>query len=123
MVSKEMKIKLRERLSYKQTRNTILIALILGIIVSLFQIVIDFFEERKRVDSTISQTIAQALEPAALAAFNLDKQMAQNVVSGLFRYQPIYEAKISDETTLAPLILNEPAILIVTDWPCSVFND
>jgi len=92
-----MKVTFRHRLSYRQAKNTVLIALLLGIALSVMQIGYDLFNEQKHFESTISQVIGLIRESAAEAVYNVDERLAQKVVSGLFEYQPIREAKITDD--------------------------
>lgn len=90
-------IPLQKRLSFKQARNTVLIALGLGLILSGLQILIDFTQVEKETDGLIEQVLSSLKEPAAEAAYGLDDDMAQRVVNGLFEYRPIYYAEVRDD--------------------------
>ena len=92
-----MQVTFRHRLSYRQARNTVLIALFLGIVLSVMQISYDLFNEQKGFESTISQVIGLLKESAGEAVYNVDERLAEKVVSGLFEYQPIRKAKITDD--------------------------
>lgn len=93
----------RNRLSYQQARNTILVALLLGLVMSVMQVALDVTKERKQVDATITQFLRVIKDPAAQAAYQLDGWLAKNVVEGLMEYQAIQEARLIDNfgTTLA----------------------
>ncbi|MBU2513236.1 HAMP domain-containing histidine kinase [bacterium] len=89
--------KFRDRLSYKQARSTVFIAIILGILFSILQIYLDYSEHDATLDSTINQVLNIVEQSASQAAYSLDKEFAIEVISGLFEYKPIFEAAIIDD--------------------------
>jgi len=92
-----MKVKLRQRLAYRQARNTALIALFLGMALSAVQIGYDFFNEKKQFEATISQVTGLLEEAATEAVYNVDERLAEKVLNGLFVYGPIRDAQIVDD--------------------------
>jgi serine phosphatase RsbU (regulator of sigma subunit) len=92
-----MEIPFRHRLSYRQAMNTVLIAFLLGTVLSGVQISYDLFKERKQMDATIAQVIGMLRESAGQAVFNVDRSMIRTVIRGLFEYRPICEVRIIDE--------------------------
>lgn len=92
-----MTIKLSNRLFFRHTRNALLVALGLGVVVSLAQIVYDLSSEQKRIDQIVLQVLNTTKESAAQAAYSLNNELALRVVKGLFEYDPIYSAQITDD--------------------------
>lgn len=92
-----MQVDFRNRLSYRQTLNTVLIAFVIGTILSGIQIGYDLINEREQVDSTVAQVVSMLEESAAAAVFNVDRSMTETVVNGLFQYKPIYKAQVVDD--------------------------
>ncbi|MCZ6861518.1 MAG: PAS domain S-box protein [Alphaproteobacteria bacterium] len=83
-------------LSFKQARVAVIIALILGMGFSIFQIAADLRNERQRIDITFEQSLKAFEESAFRAAYGLDEDLAQTVVRGLFQQTAIFEAEIVD---------------------------
>ncbi|MDV7338207.1 ATP-binding protein [Terasakiella sp. A23] len=111
-----MDIKLSNRLFFRHTRNALLVALALGIIVSLAQIVFDLSSEQKRIDQTVLQVLNTTKESAAQAAYSLNNELALRVVKGLFEYEPIYSAQITDDFGRQLASLERPLIKHELSW-------
>ncbi|MBF0102591.1 MAG: hypothetical protein HQK77_16950 [Desulfobacterales bacterium] len=92
----ELKIKFNRRLSYRQAKNTVIIALILGLSVSAIQIAIDFINEREKTDRVVLEVISMFQDSAARAVYDIDELAAKGVILGLFKYQPIHQVDIKD---------------------------
>lgn len=103
MVQHPMDIKLTNRLSFKQARLTVLVGFILGTLLSLLQIGIDYASE----DASINQEIRSLLEishsPASRIAYNIDAELAQELTLGLLRSPAVIGATLIDnnDTVLA----------------------
>jgi diguanylate cyclase (GGDEF)-like protein len=95
-------------------------ALLVGLILSLGQIAFDLRKERQQIDQTAEQILAMSQDPATQAVYSLDREMALQVIGGLFEHPAVRFASIGhpDETQLAsrerPLI--ESPLRSVTDW-------
>ncbi|MBU3916386.1 HAMP domain-containing histidine kinase [bacterium] len=89
--------KFSDRLSYKQARSTVLIAIVLGLFFSVLQIYLDYSAQEENLDSTVNQVLNTVEQSASQAAYSLDKEFAIEVISGLFEYKPIFEAAIIDD--------------------------
>lgn len=87
----------RKRLSYKQARNTVLLTLLLGLVLTSGQIFVDLLQIQKRTDSLVSQVMRTVQEPAAEAAYAFDRALAARVLVGLFEYRPVYRGEIRDD--------------------------
>lgn len=90
-------LNLKDRLSYKQAKSSVLIAFVLGILISLFQIYWDFQKESESLDHTMMQVLKIVEQTASQSAYTLDKGFAKELINGLFEYNPIYEASIKDD--------------------------
>ena len=93
----KMKKPSRKRLAYKQTRDVVLISFVVGLMMSLLQIYLDFTTENESYEETMLQVMRTVEQPAAQAAYNLDIDLASEVVSGLFAYKAIIEVRIYDD--------------------------
>ena len=91
-----MDIKLTHRLSYKQARLTVLVGFILGTILSVVQIGIDYASENAAINREIQSLLDISHNPASRIAYNLDSELAQELVMGLLRSPAITGATISD---------------------------
>jgi PAS domain S-box-containing protein len=86
----------RHQLSARQVKVTVIAALVLGFVSSLFQLVLDIRNEVTQRESTVTQVMDMLNDAASQAAYALDEQLAARVVSGLLLYQPIWRAEIYD---------------------------
>jgi len=86
----------RHQLSAKQVKATVIAALVLGFVSSLFQLVLDIRNEVSQREATVTQVMDMLNDAASQAAYALDEQLAARVVSGLLLYQPIWRAEIYD---------------------------
>ena len=85
-----------QQISAKQVKITVLAALALGLVSSLFQLLLDIRSEIDQRQTTVTQVMDMLNEPASQAAYALDEQLAARVVSGLLLYRPIWKAEIYD---------------------------
>ncbi|MBX3454621.1 ATP-binding protein [Ferrovibrio sp.] len=111
-----MKIAWHRRLSVKQLKVTVLAALLLGLISSLFQVVLDIRAELRNRDATVAQVMDMLYEPAAQAAYALDEQLAARVVRGLLLYRPIQQAEIYDNYGRRMAFEERPIEQAETGW-------
>jgi PAS domain S-box-containing protein len=86
----------RHRLSARQVKVTVIAALVLGFVSSLFQLVLDIRNEVTQREATVAQVMDMLNDAASQAAYALDEQLAGRVVSGLLLYQPVWRAEIYD---------------------------
>lgn len=87
----------RKRLSYKQARNTVLLTLLLGLVLTAGQIFVDLLQIQRKTDDLVSQVMRTVQEPAAEAAYAFDRGLAARVIDGLFEYRPVYRSEIRDD--------------------------
>lgn len=93
-----MDVAFRNRLSVHQVKNALIVGIVLGITLSTIQIGVDLVKERKRVDTTVHQVISIMQDSAARSVYTLDESLAEGVVNGLLKYQPIRIALIGDDS-------------------------
>lgn len=115
-----MKLERRHSLSIKLLRLVLLWALLVGLVLSLGQIAFDLRKERQQIDRTAEQILAMSQDPATQAVYSLDREMALQVIGGLFEHPAVRFASIGhpDETQLAsrerPLV--DSPVRGITDW-------
>jgi len=114
-------IRFKDRLSYKQARSAVLIALALGVLFSAFQISSDLFKQREEIGGTVLQVLRALKEPATQAVYGLDNVLADKVAEGLFEYRPIYKATIVDDFGNQLASLERPQIEGSLDWLSVLF--
>jgi len=91
-----MKKQLLNSISFRQAKLTVIVAVILGIVISLGQLFIDLNDEKKRLDDTMHQVLSISRESAVQATVNLDNDLAEQITKGLFQFSPIYKVKLVD---------------------------
>ncbi|MEH6493153.1 putative bifunctional diguanylate cyclase/phosphodiesterase [Halopseudomonas sp.] len=115
-----MKLERRHSLSIKLLRLVLLWALVVGVVLSMGQIAYDLRKESKLIDSNAEQILAMSQDPATQAVYSLDREMALQVIGGLFEHEAVRYAAIGhpDETQLASRErpLKESPYRTLTDW-------
>lgn len=103
VVQQPMDIKFTHRLSYKQARLTVLVGFILGTLLSLLQIGIDYASEDASINREILALLEISHNPASRIAYNIDAELAQELTLGLLRSPAIIAAQLIDnnDTVLA----------------------
>ncbi|MGE7956623.1 response regulator [Pseudomonas sp. NPDC089530] len=98
-----MDIKFTNRLSYKQARLTVLVGFVLGTVLSLLQIGIDYASEDASINREINALLEISHNPASRIAYNIDAELAQELTLGLLRSPAIIRARLIDnnDTQLA----------------------
>lgn len=94
---------LRNRISFKQAKATVLVAVALGLLFSGIQIALDVRHSRISMNEKVEQVIHLVEESAVQAAYNIDKDLAQRVVGGLINHTYVLyaEIRLDDNTILA----------------------
>ena len=93
-----MAIRFRQRIAYRQAKNTVMVAFFVGTILSIAQIGYDLLRERQQINITVPIMINMAKEPATQALYDLNEEMAESLLSGLFLYDPIRDARIIENS-------------------------
>lgn len=95
-----MDTKLTHRLSFKQAKLTVLVGLVLGAMLSLLQIGIDYASENAAINREIQSLLEISHNPASRIAYNLDAELAQELLQGLLRSPAIIGAQLVDSDGL-----------------------
>lgn len=103
-----MNIKFTDRLSYKQARNTVLLAFFIGTLLSFLQVAMDFSYEKAFIDHQIKSIIDITRNPAARMAYNIDTELAQELVNGLLESPTIISAQLLDNGGIVLAQAREP---------------
>ncbi|EJM60635.1 hybrid sensor histidine kinase/response regulator [Pseudomonas sp. GM48] len=96
VVHPPMDIKFTNRLSFKQARLTVLVGFILGTLLSLLQIGIDYASEDASINREILSLLEISHNPASRIAYNIDAELAKELTLGLLRSPAIIAAKLTD---------------------------
>ena len=105
-----MDIALTQRLSFKQAGLTVLVAFILGTVLSLLQVGIDYASEDASINREINALLEISHNPAARIAYNIDAELAQELVLGLLRSPAVISAQITDNNLMTLASVNRPAM-------------
>jgi len=98
-----MDIKFTNRLSYKQARLTVLVGFILGTLLSLIQIGIDYASEDASINREVRALLQISHNPASRIAYNIDAELALELTRGLLQSPAVIRARLIDnnDTVLA----------------------
>ncbi|MDV3503386.1 ATP-binding protein [Marinobacter sp. M-5] len=86
----------RKRLSFRLTRDTVLLAMALGLILNIVQVTLDFFSARESMEEEIRALIEISHSPASQIAYNIDVRLAEELLDGLLRHPATIDARIID---------------------------
>ncbi|MGY2403207.1 putative bifunctional diguanylate cyclase/phosphodiesterase [Pseudomonas sp. SDO5271_S396] len=98
-----MKLELKNSLSVKLLRVVLLSALIVGVALSVAQIVFDAYKTRQAVAGDATRILDMFRDPSTQAVYSLDREMGMQVIEGLFQDDAVRMASIGhpNETMLA----------------------
>jgi signal transduction histidine kinase/CheY-like chemotaxis protein len=110
VVQHPMDIKFSQRLSYKQARLTVLVGFILGTLLSLLQIGIDYASEDASINREILSLMEISHNPASRIAYNIDAELAQELTLGLLRSPAIIGAQLTDNNNTVLASVKRPGL-------------
>ncbi|NMY36521.1 MULTISPECIES: bifunctional diguanylate cyclase/phosphodiesterase [unclassified Pseudomonas] len=118
-----MKLELKNSLSVKLLRIVLLSALIVGVVLSCAQIVFDAYKTRQSINNDAERILDMFRAPSTQAVYSLDREMAMQVIEGLFQDDAVRQASIGHpkETTLAEK--TRPLREATSRWLTDVFLD
>ncbi|HJR29699.1 MAG TPA: response regulator [Pseudomonas sp.] len=105
-----MDIKFSQRLSYKQAKLTVLVGFILGTLLSLLQIGIDYASEDASINREILSLLEISHNPASRIAYNIDAELAQELALGLLRSPAIIGAQLTDNNNTVLASVKRPGL-------------
>ncbi len=113
---KPLKLDPRHSLSLKLLRMVLLAALVVGVVLSCAQIVFDAHKARQAVHNDAQRILAMVRDPSTQAVYSLDRDMAMQVLEGLFQHEAVRYAAIGhpDEPMLAEK--SRPLLESPTRW-------
>ncbi len=103
-----MDISLTHRLSFKQASLTVLVAFILGTLLSVTQVAVDYASEEASINREIRALLEISHNPAARIAYNIDAELAQELVLGLLRSPAVTRAELIDNSGLVLASVSRP---------------
>jgi signal transduction histidine kinase/DNA-binding NarL/FixJ family response regulator len=89
-------IPLRQSLAYRQARNAVLVAFLIGLVFSSVQIAIDYRSLTSDLNRSVDTILTTANRAAFHAAYNLDENGALQISRGLVSNSPITSASVID---------------------------
>ncbi len=89
-----MKLELKNSLSVKLLRVVLLSALIVGVALSVAQIVFDAYKTRQAVAGDAQRILDMFRDPSTQAVYSLDREMGMQVIEGLFQDDAVRMASI-----------------------------
>lgn len=104
-----MDIALTHRLSFKQASLTVLAAFLLGTLLSLIQVGVDYASQDASINREVRALLDVSHNPAARIAYNIDAELAQELVVGLLRSPAVIRAEIIDSANVALASASRPA--------------
>ncbi|GGE60356.1 hypothetical protein GCM10011533_11150 [Streptosporangium jomthongense] len=101
----------RHRLSYRLARDTVLIAMALGLVLNMAQITLDYFGARKSMNEDVQALMEISHNPASQIAYNLDVLLAKELLDGLLKHPATIDARIVDDenSTMTAASKSSPA--------------
>ena len=109
----------RHSLSVKLLRLVLLWALLAGMLLSLAQIIFDLRSVRESIERDATEILAMFHDPATQAIFSLDRDMATQVIEGLFANPAVSQALIGHPAE-PPLASRQRPLL---DTCCRMLTD
>ena len=103
-----MDIPITHRLSFKQARLTVLIGFLLGTLFSVAQISIDYASEDASIDREIRSLLQISHNPASRIAYNIDAELAQELISGLLHSPAVVGARLVDNNNALLAAVSRP---------------
>lgn len=86
----------KKRLSFRLTRDTVLVAMLLGFVLNVVQVTLDFFSARESMEQEIGALIDISHSPASQIAYNIDNRLAKELLEGLLQHPATVDARIVD---------------------------
>jgi len=89
-----LKVELKHSLSLKLLRIVLLSTLIVGVVLSCGQIILDGYKTRHTIARDAERILDMFQDPSTQAVYSLDKEMAMQVIGGLFQDPAVRAASI-----------------------------
>ena len=101
----------KRRLSWRLTRDTVLIAMLVGLALNLVQITQDYFSAKTDMEQDIRALMRISHSPASQIAYNLNIRLAEELLDGLLEHPATTDARILDSegNTMSSASKSKPA--------------
>lgn len=86
----------KNRLSYRLTRNTVLLAMVVGFVLNLIQVTVEYHSTGAYMDQDIEALMDISHSPASQIAYNIDTRLADELLNGMLRHPAVIDARILD---------------------------
>lgn len=86
----------KTRLSYRLTRDTVLLAMALGLVLNLVQVALDYRNARLGMDQDIRALMDISRSPASQIAYNIDTRLAGELLEGMLFHPAVVDARLVD---------------------------
>lgn len=118
-----MPIDFIQRLSITLTRKSLIIVLVMGVLVAGVQVYMDFHDQNKHIKTRVDEILDASSTPATRAVHHLDKDLAQEVVNGLAKYDFVQHISIVDDRHDVMAIYDSPVTSSETIWLTRLISD
>ena len=89
-----MQLELKNKVAYKYAKYAVLAAVLLGVLLSAVQIFTDYQSQSIKMLKTLEALKSSSSTPATEAVWNLDEELANSVVEGLFTNSGVTKSRI-----------------------------
>ena len=105
-----------EGISFRLAKVGVVLALIIGMLMSAVQIYLDFRSQLLQIQQDMEMAVRVARAPAERAIFTLDTELADEVASSLMQHNYIVEAALKDESGVDVARQSKEVPLTNTSW-------
>lgn len=110
-------------ISFRLAKVGVVIAFIVGILMSAVQMYIDYQVQSTEITRLVSRITEVSTPPAVRAVHTLDDELAREVATGLMRYDFIIAVTIEDEETNELASASKQRQISNTIWFTRLFTD
>lgn len=112
----------QESLSRRQTLWVVVVALVAGLLMSLAVMVRDYVQTSESIEKSARQILQSVEISAAYAAYTIDKNLANDILAGLFKFESVSSARFTGE--LGQLLAESyRPIKNKTQWGSALFGE
>ncbi len=112
-----------EGVSFQLAKLGIIVALILGMVMSAIQLYFDFRDQSKDFDKLMSQIIQLTMPAATRSVDTLDVGLASEIANGLMAYDFIYYVTIKDDSGGLLAERNRPLTIVENEYLYSLVSE
>jgi len=86
----------KRKLSHRLTRNTLLLAMSVGLLLNLVQVSLEYLDAQREIRRDVLALERIAQSPASHIAYNLDAHLARELLNGLLKHSGVVAGRIVD---------------------------